>query len=51
MNIEIKNRFNDNIIIFGEYASVKDALEKNRGANLYGADLCGADLCGADLWG
>ena len=56
MKIEIKNRFNGNIIIVGEYASVKDALEKNRGANLrganlYGANLYGADLRGADLYG
>ena len=27
MNIEIKNRFNGNIIIVGEYASIKEALE------------------------
>ena len=51
MNIEIKNRFNNEIIIVGEYASIKDSLEKNRGANLRGADLCGADLREADLRG
>jgi uncharacterized protein YjbI with pentapeptide repeats len=49
MKIEIKNRFTDNIIIVGEYESIKDSLIKNRGANLYGADLRGANLRGADL--
>ena len=49
MNIEIKNRFNGNIIIVGEYASIKEALEKNCGANLRGANLREADLCGANL--
>ena len=51
MKIEIKNRWNGNIIIAGEYESVKDALQKNRGANLRGANLRGADLIGADLIG
>jgi hypothetical protein len=51
MNIEIKNRFSGDIIIVGEYESVKDAVEKNRGANLRGANLSGADLEGADLRG
>ena len=51
MHIEIKNRFNGEIILSGEYDSVKDALEKNRGAYLVGADLGGAYLRGADLGG
>jgi uncharacterized protein YjbI with pentapeptide repeats len=42
MKIEIKNRFTNNIILCGEYESTKDALEKNRGANLSGAYLSGA---------
>jgi hypothetical protein len=33
----------------GEYESVRDCLEKNKGANLYGANLSGADLYGANL--
>jgi len=59
--IEIKNRFSDEIIISGKYESIKDCLEKNRGAYLGGAnlrdaylggaDLRGADLRGADLGG
>ena len=53
MNIEIKHRFSEDIIITGEYASIKDAVvEKSadlRYADLRGADLCGADLRGADL--
>ena len=49
MKIEIKNRFNGKIIISGEYSSIKEALEKNRGANLSYANLRGADLRNADL--
>jgi len=44
MNIEIKNRFTGNIIIAGEYGSIRDALEKNRGADLRGANLRGANM-------
>jgi hypothetical protein len=50
MKIEIKNRFNDNIIICGEYKSIKECLERNlRDADLRYADLRYADLCDADL--
>ena len=51
MYTEIKNRYNDAIIISGEYDSIKDALEKNSGANLDGANLSEADLYKADLSG
>jgi hypothetical protein len=51
MKIEIKNRFNREIILYGEYESVKDCLEKNRDANLEGANLIGANLIGANLRG
>jgi len=61
MKIEIKNRYSGKIIIAGEYASVKDALVKNRVknlseaylrvANLSGAYLRGAYLTGVDLRG
>ena len=64
MLIEIKNRAGE-IIITGEYESVKDACEKKRAylhgaylreadlseAYLRGADLSGANLRGADLGG
>ncbi len=50
-NIEIKHRYTDKIIICGEYESIKDCLEKNRGANLRGAYLRGANLRGANLRG
>ncbi len=59
-NIEIRNRFTGNIIISGEYESIKHCLERNRanlqeanlrGADLQEADLRGADLQEADLWG
>jgi len=34
MNIEIKNRYTGSIILCGEYESIKDCCERNRGANL-----------------
>ena len=49
MKIEIKNRYTDEIMLCGEYESVKDCLEKNRKANLSEADLSGAYLSEADL--
>ncbi len=51
MKVEIKSRFTGKIIVSGDYLSIKDCLEKNRGAYLRGADLGGADLGGADLGG
>ena len=42
MTVEIKNRFTGNNIVSGEYESVKDCIDKNRGADLGGADLEGA---------
>ena len=51
MKIEIKNRWNDKIILCGEYGSIKNCLEKNSGAYLEGADLRRADLSGAYLRG
>jgi hypothetical protein len=58
MNIEIKNRFSNRIIITGEYADIREAVLEARvsgvdlsGANLSGAGLSGAGLSGADLSG
>ena len=51
MEIEIKNRFTGSIILCGEYESIKECLEKNRGANLRDAYLRGANLEGANLRG
>jgi hypothetical protein len=51
MNIEIKNMFTGNVILSGEYESIKDCLQKNKNADLQGANLRGADLQGADLQG
>ena len=34
MKIEIKNRFTGTVILCGEYESIKDCLERNRGADL-----------------
>lgn len=51
MKITLKNRYTDKVIIEGEYESIKDLLEKNRGADLNVADLNGADLRRVDLHG
>lgn len=51
MRIEIKNRFNCEIILSGEYDSIKDALEKNITVSFYGANLDGANLVRANLDG
>ena len=51
MKIEIKSRWDNKIILCGEYESIKDCLEKNRGANLRGANLRGANLRDAYLRG
>jgi hypothetical protein len=51
MKIEIRRRTDGEIILCGEYESIKDCLEKNRGADLRGAHLGGADLGGAHLRG
>ncbi len=56
MNIEIKHRFTEKVLLSGKYESIKDCLEKNgdaylRGAYLGDADLGGAYLRGADLRG
>ena len=51
MEIEIKNRFNGEMILCGEYESIKDCIEKNRSADLSGADFRGADFSGADFRG
>ena len=49
MKTEIKNRFTAEIIICGEYESIRHCLEKNKDKNLSGANLFRADLSGANL--
>ena len=49
MKIEILNRWDNKVILRGEYESIKDCLEKNKGAYLWGAYLEGANLGGAHL--
>ena len=49
--IEIKNRYTDEIMLSGEYESIKNCLEKNKDTHLRGADLGGAYLRDADLRG
>jgi len=39
------------VVLSGKYESVRDCLEKNRGADLSGADLSGANLYRANLSG
>ena len=51
MNIKIRNKWSNKVIISGKYESIKDCLERNRGAHLQGANLQGADLWGAHLQG
>ena len=49
MEIEIKNRWNGNVIISGEYEDIKDALQKNSGVDLRGANFNGVNLSRVDL--
>ena len=51
MKIKIKDRYTEKIILCGEYESIKNCIEKNRGANLRGAYLGGANLGDANLEG
>jgi hypothetical protein len=55
MRVVIKNRFTGNILVDGEYESLRHACEANKAnlvdANLYGANLQGANLQGANLQG
>ena len=53
MKIEIKSRWNSNVLFTCEAASTLLALQAalKDGANLHGADLRGADLRGANLHG
>jgi len=51
MLIEIKNRFNNEVILCGEYESISDCINKNKDANLRDANLRGANLSGANLSG
>ena len=48
-NIEIRRWDNQEIIVCGEYESVKDCLKKNKDKSFYRADLRYADLRSADL--
>ncbi len=47
MNIEIRSYYDNKVILCGEYESIKDCLEKNRGATLRDANLEDANLRGA----
>ena len=51
MEIEIISQITGRILIHGEYASIRECLEKNEGAYLGGANLGGANLRGAYLEG
>ncbi len=49
MEIEIKHMITNEIIISGEYESIKDCLQKNRNIDLSYVDLSDANLCYVDL--
>jgi len=49
MKIEIRRWDNDEIIVCGEYESIKDCLERNKGKSFYRADLRSANLSSANL--
>ena len=51
MHIEIKNRWTSQIIISGDYKSIKECLEKNRGSDLRYSDLSYSDLSYSNLSG
>ena len=51
MEIEIISQITGRILIHGEYASIRECLEKNEGAHLEGANLGGANLGDAYLEG
>jgi len=50
-NMEIKNRFTDDVIFSGDYKTMRECVVAaiNSGADLYGANLIGANLRGANL--
>jgi hypothetical protein len=51
MKVEIKNRWNGEVLYSGEHADIKEAVEAavKAGANLRDADLRDADLAGAKV--
>ena len=49
MKIEIKNRWDNKVLVSGKYENIKDCLEKNRDANLRYSNLRYSDLGGSDL--
>ena len=51
MKIKIKSRLKGDVILSGEYNSIKDCLQQNSEANLSEANLRGANLSEANLRG
>ena len=49
MKIEIKNRWDNKVLVSGKYENIKDCLEKNRDANLCYSDLRYSNLSYSDL--
>ena len=49
MKIKIKSRLKGDVILSGEYNSIKDCLQQNSEADLSEADLRGANLSEANL--
>ena len=51
MKITLRHKTTNNVILEGDADSIKELLEKNRGANLEDANLEDANLGGANLVG
>jgi len=51
MKIEIKNRWDNKVLVSGKYENIKECLEKNRDANLRYSDLRYSNLCDSNLRG
>jgi len=51
VEIVIRSKVDNSVLLSGKYGSVKNCLEKNDDANLRGADLNGANLRDANLSG
>ena len=49
MKIEIKNRWDNKVLVSGKYENIKDCLEKNRDANLRYSDLRYSNLSYSNL--
>ena len=49
MKIEIKNRWDNKVLVSGKYENIKDCLEKNRGSDLRDSNLRDSNLSYSNL--